>query len=268
MTRANPLSTAEPWDLISDAYTAELLPQFELYAREALKLAGLGENAHIADVAGGPGTLSILAAQEGATVTAVDLSESMLAHFRNRIQTLGLSRITIHHGDGQNLPLGEQQFDAAFCLFGLIFFPDRIAGFRELHRILKTRGRAIVSSWAPFEGPFVTMLEAIRFLLPDLPFGKGQAPLGNPADFKREMQEGGFKTVTIHPASFSMNFQTVGEFWESCQRSTAPVVLLARKLGAAEWERISLGVLHRLEEEYGNGPVESVGKALIGVGIK
>ncbi len=40
-TRPSPLATPEPWSLVADAYTAELLPQFELFVRDALQLAAL-----------------------------------------------------------------------------------------------------------------------------------------------------------------------------------------------------------------------------------
>ena len=35
------LATAEPWDLVAAAYTTEALPYFELFSREALRLAAL-----------------------------------------------------------------------------------------------------------------------------------------------------------------------------------------------------------------------------------
>ena len=42
------LATAEPWDLVAAAYTVEALPYFELFSREALRLAALPEGARIA----------------------------------------------------------------------------------------------------------------------------------------------------------------------------------------------------------------------------
>jgi hypothetical protein len=36
MTAPSPLATPMPWDLVAAAYEAEVLPQFESFAREAL----------------------------------------------------------------------------------------------------------------------------------------------------------------------------------------------------------------------------------------
>src|SRR4029077_13952354 len=77
----SPLATAEPWDLVAAGYTAEALPYFEVFSRAALQAARLPSGARIVDVAAGPGTLSLLAAAAGARVSAIDLSEGMLAAF-------------------------------------------------------------------------------------------------------------------------------------------------------------------------------------------
>lgn len=44
---AGPLATPEPWDLVADAYAVELVPQFELFANDALRLAALPAGARI-----------------------------------------------------------------------------------------------------------------------------------------------------------------------------------------------------------------------------
>jgi len=156
----NPLATAEPWDLVAEAYTAEALPHFELFARAALAAAALPPGARVADVAAGPGTLGLLAAAAGSHVSAIDLSSEMTARFRARAAAMGLADLCdIREGDGQRLPFPSGTYDAAFSLFGLMFFPDRQAGFRELRRILKPGAPAIVSSWVPFPGPFGALMQ-------------------------------------------------------------------------------------------------------------
>lgn len=41
MATISPLSVPEPWNDVAEGYTAELLPTFALYARDALDLADL-----------------------------------------------------------------------------------------------------------------------------------------------------------------------------------------------------------------------------------
>ena len=202
----NPLAGPDVWNLISQDYTSDLLPFFEHFSREALRLADLPSTPLLADVACGPGTLSIMAALEGAQVKALDVSVDMLAQFRRRVADnarIPAGAIEIIDGDGQNLPWADASFDAAFSMFGLIFFPDRAAGFGELRRILKPGRRAVVSSWAPRTGPFALVLESIAALLPGYPFGKGKAPLGDPDDMADEMRAAGFRDVVVHRVEHS-----------------------------------------------------------------
>ena len=68
-------------------------------------------------------------------------------------------------------PLAGATFDAAFSLFGLMFFPDRKQGFAEIYRTLKPGGSIAITSWAPVDqSPAMqTMFGALRAIKPDLP---------------------------------------------------------------------------------------------------
>ncbi|HEY4328817.1 MAG TPA: methyltransferase domain-containing protein [Phycisphaerae bacterium] len=252
----NPLATAEPWDHVSHAYTAELLPLFELFSRDALRLADLPPAALIADVACGPGTLSLLAAAQGHRVEALDFSAQMLTQFRQRAAGLHLqNRIEIQHGDGQHLPFSDKNFDAAFSMFGLIFFPDRIAGFRELYRTLKPNRPAIISSWAPFEGVFGIMMDIVRAHVPELPFGQGQAPLGTPEAYQSEMSAAGFTHIQVQTIPHDLPAPSAADFWASAQRTNVAIILLQQKLGPQKWSTLSPSILKKLQTELGEGPI-------------
>src|SRR4051812_20677463 len=111
------LATAEPWDLVAADYAIQALPYFEIFSREALRLASLPPRARIADIAAGPGTLSLMAAGAGARVSAIDLSPQMVAAFRGRIAAANMeSAVDVRVGDGQQLPFEDGGFDAAFSM--------------------------------------------------------------------------------------------------------------------------------------------------------
>jgi ubiquinone/menaquinone biosynthesis C-methylase UbiE len=177
----------ESWELVADAYTAEVLSHFELFARDALALAALPPASRVLDVATTPGTLALMASRAGAAVTAIDFSPAMIANLRRRAAEAGATAIDVRVGDGQALPLEDDSYDGVFSLFGLMFFPDRGAGFREFRRVLRPGRRAVVSAWAPFAGPFALMMDSIRRMLPGLP-SQGKWPLGDPEDFRIEMR--------------------------------------------------------------------------------
>jgi len=47
--------------------------------------------------------------------------------------------VTAQVADGQALPFADGEFEAAFSMFGLMFFPDRAKGFAELRRTSRRR---------------------------------------------------------------------------------------------------------------------------------
>ena len=59
--------------------------------------------------------------------------------------------IAWHVADALHMPFEDGAFDAVLCLQGVQFFPDRLAGFKELHRVLGPSGRMAVSAWRNIE---------------------------------------------------------------------------------------------------------------------
>jgi SAM-dependent methyltransferase len=265
--KPSPLAGPEPWNLVADDYTLESLPWFEAYAKAALELAPTVAGARVLDVAAGPGTITLLAAEAGRSVSAIDFSPQMVTNLRRRLNGAQLGA-DVQVGDAQSLPWGDAEFDAAFSMFGLMFFPDRARGFAELRRVLKPGASAVVSSWAPFEGLFKSVMAAMAEVLPDIPSSTGKGPLGDPDEFAAEMTAAGFVDVRVVPKTHAEQAESVRAVWGVFERTNAPMVLLKRSLGEAKWAEATRGVLSRLEREYGTGAVEIGSTALLGVGKK
>lgn len=265
MTQASPLASPLAWNLVAQGYTELSLPLFAAFADDALTLAALPAGAHIADIATGPGTLAIEAAQRGHRVEALDFSRDMLDILAQRAQ--GLSQLVAREGDGQALPYADGQFDAAFSLFGLMFFPDRARGFAELYRVLKPGGRAVVSSWQanPEQPVFNAVFQALREALPDLPKAGGAPPLSDSDTFMAEMSAAGFD-VSLHPRSHRVEESDIRTLWRGMQRSFAPVVLLRHKLGDPVFAPAAEAVEKYLVERF-DGPITIEMPAWLAVGV-
>jgi ubiquinone/menaquinone biosynthesis C-methylase UbiE len=264
----DPIDPAEPWNLVADGYMDIIMPMSEHFAREALRLALLPPSPRIVDVASGPGPLALLAAKNGAIVSAIDFSPAMIDNLRRRADKLGIEITDVRVGDGQALPYENQSFDGAFSMAGLIFFPDRAAGFRELHRVLHTGRRAVVSSMASLSAPFMTAIGILSTVLPDLPIAQGEPPLSDPELLRYEMSAAGFYEVTIHTISYSETVPSLAEFWLKMQRGAGFLVLLRRNLGEERWVEVAQSVLNRLQKVLGDGPVDEIYTSHLGVGTK
>jgi SAM-dependent methyltransferase len=241
---------------------------FERFAERALELASVQAGSRVLDVAAGPGTLAILAARRGAEVTAVDFSEAMIERLRARAAGQGIPNVRMLVGDGQALELPDRAFDAVFSMFGIIFFPDRARGFGEMARVLAPGGRAVVSSWPPVERiPLLASIFAsVRAHVPELPFGDGRAPLGEPDDIRREMSAAGFVDVEVHEFTVAHDFPRLADAWRFLARSTVPLALLRRKLGDDAWQPVAARIQSGLVSQFGSGPVHLEALAYLGFG--
>src|SRR5689334_14470815 len=111
MSTPSPFSVAEPWDLVAEGYAAEASAVMAPFSMRALELAKLTPEAHVLDVAAGPGTLVLDVAKRVAAVTAVDFSTEMNERLRVLAAQRGLSNVRVLEADGQALPLPDASFD-------------------------------------------------------------------------------------------------------------------------------------------------------------
>ncbi len=271
---SNPMATPLPWDLVSSAYAEEIVPAFEDYARDALRLAQAASGAPIVDVACGPGTLGLLAAQAGHPVEAIDFSSQMIEKLEQRKRRLGVKTLTARIGDGQKLPYADATFGAGFSMFGLMFFPDRAQGYRELRRVLKPGARAVVSSWHPLEDNpvmapmFHALREAVvKALGPNAPKpGIQEMPLVREDQCRAEMAEV-FAEVEVHAITHSQTATSAEDIWFSVERTMAPLVLMRKNVGEERWAPLAKAARDAVVAAVGDGPPVMTMPAWLTVGV-
>lgn len=123
----------------------------------ALNNAGLGEGQEVADFSAGSGFFARSAARivEGGTVWSVDTNGELLTRLKSLCLAEGLTNVEILRGNiespqGSGLPAGH--FD--FCIVANVLFSaarkETVA--REVWRVLKKTGRAVVIDWSSSHG--------------------------------------------------------------------------------------------------------------------
>ena len=265
-----PLAVSGPWDLVSAGYAAEAQHLMLPFSKDAIELLAPERTARVIDVAAGSGTLALELAPRVARVDAVDFSGGMLEKLEETRKARGLENVVTGRADGQALPFADATFDAGFSMFGLMFFPDRKQGFRELHRVLKPGAKAVVSSWAPVaESPLmILMFGALCAADPSRAAPQTNLlSLENPDLFKQEMSEAGFQNVEIRRATHALHVPDAETFWGGVTRGSAPIALLKQRLGPDEWLRQSEVALAYLREQI-PAPREFATTAHLGVGTR
>ncbi|WP_411105299.1 class I SAM-dependent methyltransferase [Streptomyces sp. cmx-4-9] len=131
------------------AYEHHLVPVvFRPFAADLAARAARLHPRRILELAAGTGALTsaLLAAAPSAEVTATDLNEAMVA--------LGSARAPGAlwlQADAQRLPFPDGSFDLVACQFGVMFFPDRVAAYTEVRRVLAPGGRFLFTTWGPLD---------------------------------------------------------------------------------------------------------------------
>lgn len=149
MTAQDRDQTRAAWDEIASGYDEFVTPTHMDLGEDALHRAGLRPDMRVLDVAAGSGALSIPAARRGAQVLAVDISPAMVQRLKARARQEGLSNLTARVMDGHALELEDNTFDISGSQFGVMLFADLSRGLRELARVTKPGGRALMVVFGP-----------------------------------------------------------------------------------------------------------------------
>ena len=86
------------------------------------------------------------------SVVGVDLSSLLLGRAEEHLEKDGPDSIRYLLADAQTCDFESNSFDLAISLFGLLFFADPVAAFKNLFSALRSGGRLSFVSWAPMRG--------------------------------------------------------------------------------------------------------------------
>jgi ubiquinone/menaquinone biosynthesis C-methylase UbiE len=189
---------------IPEDYDRYLVPLiFESYAEDLAQRAAALRPSAILETAAGSGVVTRALApglSPDASYVVTDLNQPMLDYAATRQDADG--RISRRQADAQALPFADRSFDLVCCQFGVMFLPDRRAGYREARRVLAPGGRFLFNVWDRIEENVFAndVTNALADVFPrDPPCFLARTPHGyhDTALIRSELEEAGFSSVVI-----------------------------------------------------------------------
>jgi len=135
-------------------YTAEdlrLVPELAILGvgcGNPTALADLKNGETVLDLGAGAGIDVFLAAKKvgkHGRVIGVDLTEDMVARGRQLAREHGYGNVEFRLGDIEHLPVDSATVDVVISNCVINLTPDKLASFKEIHRVLRPGGRILIA---------------------------------------------------------------------------------------------------------------------------
>jgi len=242
-----------------DTYMVPLI--FEAYATDMARRVAVLEPGAVLETAAGSGVVTRALApllKERVRYVVTDLNQPMLD--RAASMQSGAKGIEWRQADALSLPFEDKAFDAVCCQFGVMFFPDRIAGFTEARRVLRPDGQFVFNVWDRIEenefADLVTQAAALSFP-DDPPRFLARTPHGycQVEQIETEVRAAGFKKVelfTITEKSRAPSAHHAAFAYAQC----TPLRNEIEVRDASRLEEVTDRAAGMISERFGEGPVE------------
>jgi SAM-dependent methyltransferase len=195
--------TAGPkWVRLESLLDKQIAP----FGKQVIDRAKLAVGERVLDVGCGCGATSLeIARRVGASgaVTGIDISRVMLERARSRAREAGLTNLRFEDADAQTHAFPPASFDVVCSRFGVMFFADPEAAFRNLLTALRPGGRLSFVCWRALgENPWMLIplmaaAQHVTMPAPPAPEAPGPFAFGDRDRVQRILSSAGFAGISI-----------------------------------------------------------------------
>jgi ubiquinone/menaquinone biosynthesis C-methylase UbiE len=160
----------------------------------------------ILETAAGTGivTRAVNQALPDAAIIATDINPAVVEfaarHFRSE-------RVTFQAADAQQLPFADESFDLVLCLFGIMFFPNKVRANAEAFRVLRPGGRYVLVTFNGLDLNPVPKAagEAVATLFPEDPRYMERGPFSytDVSLVEEDLRSAGFQNIEMETIELS-----------------------------------------------------------------
>jgi len=118
---------------------------------------GLSESQTVADIGCGNGRHLLPCAERCKNVIGIDISQNLLNIAKNKSKEKGLNNVDFIHANMVKIPLKNDSVGTVLCIASLHNIKgreERLRSLKEIHRILKNGGRALISVWSRWQDKY------------------------------------------------------------------------------------------------------------------
>ncbi|MBD2354782.1 class I SAM-dependent methyltransferase [Tolypothrix sp. FACHB-123] len=175
----------------------------------------------VLDVATGTGNIALEAAKKVGTrgsVIGIDIATELLKIAQQKIQAENLSNVQLIEVDAEAYQPESNEFDAIYCSFAIVLFPNIPKVLKNWYRFLKEGGFIAFTCSSEDSYLALSILEACAkhgVTLPNL-----HKPLGTPERIQQLLTQANFTQIEIHPRQLGtyLSLETAqsrwnGQFW-------------------------------------------------------
>jgi SAM-dependent methyltransferase len=240
----------------------------EPFARDlAARLEGMTAG-QILELAAGTGIVTRALAQTlrpDVAITATDLNPAMLDRARSHP---GLERVRWQEADALALPFADRLFDCAVCQFGVMFFPDKRAAFREALRVLRPGAHFLFSVWGNREGSvWEVATNVVGELLSRDPASLVSPAYDDVAVVHADLSAAGFGSITDEDVTKLTHSSSAREAAVSmCQGGLVRAAIEAQ--APARLDEITDAATTAIAARFGSGPIESPLHAILFTAVR
>src|SRR5262245_26527247 len=191
----------------------------------------------------------------GAHLTATDLNAPMLEVARTKFRPG--EEVDLRPADATALPFSDCAFDTVVCQFGVMFFPQKDASYREVHRLLASGGHYLFSVWDSHRhNPFgrIAHETAARFFPVDppqfytVPFSYYQID-----PIKESLIHAGFTDINVAVVGLEKEIPDSVRFARGLVHGN-PLIDQIRARGGVDPDRVVDALAQALRQEFGADP--------------
>lgn len=246
-------ASLQGWSAVAPDW-AELIDRIDRQLGAAadwmMNALALAPGQRVLELAGGPGTLSMLAAKAvgpSGHVIYSDFAEPMVQVARVRMESAGLSDVECRVIDAEAIDVPDGSVDAVACRMGYMLMADPAAALSQTARVLATDGRVALAVWSDAaSNPWVALaMQTVASQL-ELPPPPPEAPslwsLADEARLRGLLEGGGFHSIRIEALDDTAEFDSVEQWIEGTRRLAGPLRSLLANLDDDKRSAIERGM--------------------------